>query len=163
MVVHTCNGIFNHFLASMGTEKNAYRWVIPFVHLVLFIIGDVGIELSKVFMLELVVFQFNDDTAMQNSVVEDKVGKIVFVIDNHTFLLVLKAEAFAKFKQEFMQMVYQCILQVTFCYYVFGVQPQELERKWLTNSEGRSICFRFKSAQQFLGVFAYSATEIEIS
>ena len=59
-------------------------------------------------------------------------------------------------------MVYQCILQLTFCYYVFGVQSQELEGKGLANSEGRSICFWFESTQQFLGVLAYSATEIEV-
>lgn len=60
-------------------------------------------------------------------------------------------------------MVCQCILQVTFCYYVFGIQSQELEGKGLANSDGRCIRFRLESAQQFLGIFAYATAEIEIS
>lgn len=51
-------------------------------------------------MTELVVFQLNNYIAMQDSIIEHQVGKIVFVIDNHPFLPCLKTKSLAHFKQE---------------------------------------------------------------
>ena len=65
-------------------------------------------------MAELIVFQFDDDIAVQDTIVEHQVDKVVFIVDNHPFLPCLKTKPFAHFEQELLQMRYQGILQIAF-------------------------------------------------
>ena len=48
-------------------------------------------------MRKLLVLQFDDNTTMQNAIVEHKVGVIILVIDNDALLASLKTKAFAQF------------------------------------------------------------------
>ena len=81
-------------------------------------------------MAEFVVFQFDDDIAVQDTIVEHQVGKVVFIVDNHPFLPCLEAESFAHFEQELLQMSYQGILQIVFCK-CFRAQAKKLKREWI--------------------------------
>lgn len=81
-------------------------------HLVLAVMRNVCVELSEVLMRELLVLQLYDDTAMQNAVVEHKVGIIVLVVNDNALLAGLEAEALAEFEDELLQVSYKCILQV---------------------------------------------------
>lgn len=53
-------------------------------------------------MAEFVVFEFYDDVAMEDAVVEDEVGKVVAVVNDDAFLAGLKTEAIAEFEEEFL-------------------------------------------------------------
>ena len=63
-------------------------------------------------MAEFIVLNFDYYIAMQNPVVENKVCKILLVIDYHPFLPGLKAEPFSQFQKEFLQMQDKGILKV---------------------------------------------------
>ena len=49
-------------------------------------------------MRKLLVLQFDDNTTMQNAIVEHKVGVIILVIDNDALLASLNTKAFAQFE-----------------------------------------------------------------
>ncbi len=91
MIVHAGEGVFYHLLALSSTEQDANGRVVAEAHLVL---------------------QLYDDTAMQNTVVEHKVGIIVLVVNDNALLAGLEAEALAEFEDELLQVSYKCILQV---------------------------------------------------
>ena len=65
-------------------------------------------------MREFLVFQFDNDTTMQDAVVENEVWIVVFIVNDDTLLARLKAEPFAKFKDEVLQMTDESILQIVF-------------------------------------------------
>ena len=106
------------------------------MHLVLLIVGHISIELSKVLMREFFVLQFDDDTTMQNTIVEHKVGVIILVIDNDALLASLKAETLTKLKDKLLKMANQGILQIVFIHYFLRLQSEKLKGEWLTNLQG---------------------------
>lgn len=112
MVVHAGEGVFYHLLALSSTEQDANGRIVAGAHLVLAVMRNVCVELSEVLMRELLVLQLYDDTAMQNAVVEHKVGIIVLVVNDNALLAGLEAEALAEFEDELLQVSYKCILQV---------------------------------------------------
>ena len=65
------------------------------MHFIFFIIRNVCVQLAKIFMFKLVIFQLTDYIAMQYPVIKYKICKIIFVINNDAFLTCFKAEAFA--------------------------------------------------------------------
>ena len=64
-------------------------------HFVLFIIGDLGVELAEVLVAERLGFQFHKDMALEHAVIEDKINEEMFVANEDAFLPGLKAEAVA--------------------------------------------------------------------
>ena len=62
-------------------------------HFVLFIIGDIGVELAEVLVAERLGFQFHKDMALEHAVIEDKINEEMFVANEDAFLPGLKAEA----------------------------------------------------------------------
>ena len=65
-------------------------------------------------MGEFLIFEFNDHMTVQNTIIKDKVGIEIFIIDDNTLLTRLEAKALAKFKQEFLKMVDESILYIFF-------------------------------------------------
>ncbi len=59
------------------------------------IIIDIHLHLSEILMGELVCFQVDEDIALQQSVIKDKIYIIVVFIEGETFLAGLKEEALA--------------------------------------------------------------------
>lgn len=101
------------------------------MHLIFFVIRNIRVQLPKVLMLELVVFQFADYAAMQYSVIKHDVGKIVFIIYNDAFLASLKTKALAHFQQKLLQMGEQGVLQVFFRIRFFCIKSKKLKRERL--------------------------------
>ena len=97
IVVQTCDGVFHHLFALPGAEQDANRRIVAFVHLILLIVRDVGVELAQILVTELVVLQFHNDATVKDTIVKHQVSKVVFIIDNHALLPILEAEALAQF------------------------------------------------------------------
>lgn len=53
-------------------------------------------------MAEFVVFEFYDDVAMEDAMVEDEIGKVVAVVDDDAFLTGFETEAIAEFEEKFL-------------------------------------------------------------
>lgn len=94
--------VFDHFRTGTCAKEDADGRVVAGGHLGVAVVGDVGVELAEVFVAEFVVFEFYDDVAMEDAVVEDEVGKVVAVVNNDAFLAGLKTEAIAEFEEEFL-------------------------------------------------------------
>lgn len=56
MIIHTAKGVFHHLLSFVCTKQNTDRRIVARLHFILGIIADIGIQLSYVFMAELVIF-----------------------------------------------------------------------------------------------------------
>ena len=97
-------------------------------------------------MAELVVFQLNDYVAVQDTIVEHQVGKIVFIIDNHPFLSCLETKSLSHFEQELLQMSNQGILQIIFRK-GFRAQSKKLKREWVIDGNSWQ-CVDFRPFQQ---------------
>ena len=67
-------------------------------------------------MAELVYLQLHNNMALQDAVIEHKVGKEIVLINQYAFLPGFKAEAMPHFQQEALQVVKDGLLQVVFCY-----------------------------------------------
>ena len=76
VVIHAGERVLHHLLALACAEQDADRRVVARLHFVLAIMRYVCVELSEVLVGELLVLQFYDYAAMQNAVVEHKVGII---------------------------------------------------------------------------------------
>ncbi len=94
--------VFDHFRTGTCAKEDADGRVVAGGHLGVAVVGDVGVELAEVFVAEFVVFEFYDDVAMEDAVVEDEVGKVVAVVNNDAFLAGLNTEAIAEFEEEFL-------------------------------------------------------------
>lgn len=70
---------------------------------------------------------------MEDAIVEHEVGIVVFIIDDDTFLARLKAEPFAKFKNEFLYVVNQGIFQIMLIHNFLRFQPEKLECERIVN------------------------------
>lgn len=62
-------------------------------------------------MRQFLCFQFYHHKATQQAVIKYKVGKELVVLNEYAFLASHKCETASKFKQEFLQMSYQCLFQ----------------------------------------------------
>ena len=114
LVVHAGKGVFYHFLAFASAEQDANRRIVAFMHLVLLKVRNVSVELAQILMTELVVLQFHDDAAMEDTVIEHEVGIVVFIIDDDTFLTGLETEAFTKFQEEILKVSDEGVFQIAF-------------------------------------------------
>ena len=94
--------VFDHFRTGTCAKEDADGRVVAGGHLGVAVVGDVGVELAEVFVAEFVVFEFYDDVAMEDAVVEDEVGKVVAVVNDDAFLAGLKTEAIAEFEEVFL-------------------------------------------------------------
>lgn len=94
--------VFDHFRTGTCAKEDADGRVVAGGHLGVAVVGDVGVELAEVFVAEFVVFEFYDDVAMEDAVVEDEVGKVVAIVNDDAFLAGLKTEAIAEFEEEFL-------------------------------------------------------------
>ena len=61
----------------------------------LFIIGDIGVELAEVLVAERLGFQFHKDMALEHAVIEDEIHEEMFVADEDALLPGLEAKAVA--------------------------------------------------------------------
>jgi len=100
LVIHAGEGVLYHLFSFAGAEQNTDGRIVTFMHLVLFIIGHIGIELTKMLMMELIVLQFHDNATMQDAVIEHQIRIVVFVINDNSFLSGLETKALAKLQQE---------------------------------------------------------------
>ena len=86
-------------------------------------------------MPELIHFQFHQNMALQNTMIEDQIHKPTGVADGDTLLLRLQAESVAQFQKELSQIVHQRRLQVSFRHGIFRPKTEELEDVGITNGE----------------------------
>ena len=96
-VIHVAEGVFHHLLSLAGAKQDSHRRVVARLHFMLGIIADIGIQLSYVFVSELVVFQLHNDVAVKQPVVENEVCKIILPVYDDAFLTRLETEAFPQF------------------------------------------------------------------
>jgi hypothetical protein len=89
--------VFDHFRAGACAKEDADGRVVAGGHLGVAVVGDIGVELAEVFVAEFVVFEFYDDVAMEDAMVEDEIGKVVTVVDDDAFLASFETEAIAEF------------------------------------------------------------------
>lgn len=155
MVVHAGEGVFYHLLALSSTEQDANGRIVAGAHLVLAVMRNVCVELSEVLMRELLVLQLYDDTAMQNAVVEHKVGIIVLVVNDNALLAGLEAEALAEFEDELLQVSYKCILQVMLIHDILCFQSKKFKSERLTNLQLCGIVALYRrERKQLFGIAA---------
>lgn len=80
----------------------------------LFIVSNVSIQLSKIFMAEWFILQLDNNTAMKNTVIEYQIRKIVLIVNYNALLSCLKAKPSSHFQQKFLKMIHQRLLKVRF-------------------------------------------------
>ena len=99
------------FILSRAKE-DADRRLIARRHFVLFVIGDVCIELSEVLVGKGGGFQFNEYMALEYAVIEDEVDEKVLIADEDALLAGLEAETVAHFEQEVLEAVKKGVFEV---------------------------------------------------
>ena len=112
-------------------------------------------------MRKLLVLQFDDNTTMQNAIVEHKVGVIILVIDNDALLASLKTKAFAQFEDKLLQVSDKRILQILFIYNLLCFQSEKLKGEWLAYLQrSRVVSLHRGQGKHFLWVVTNTSTEI---
>ena len=93
----------------------------------LFVVGDVGIELAEVFVAEGLGFQFNEDVALEHAVVKHEIDEEVFAANENALLPGFEAEAVAHFQEKILKAIKQRVFEVGLAHGVLGAQAEELE------------------------------------
>lgn len=141
--------VFDHFRTGTCAKEDADGRVVAGGHLGVAVVGDVGVELAEVFVAEFVVFEFYDDVAMEDAVVEDEVGKVVAVVDDDAFLAGFEAEAIAEFEEKFLQVVDERLFKVGFFDGVFCFESEEFKGERVFYDVGRLRVVVLKSSDEF--------------
>lgn len=142
-------------------EQDADWRVVARSHLVLAIMRYVCVELSEVLVGELLVLQFYDYAAMQYAVVEHKVGIVILVVYDDTFLASLEAETLAEFEDELLQVADKRILQVMLVNNFLRLQSKKLERERLAYLQlCRIVALNRRERKQLLGIGADASPDI---
>ena len=111
-------------------------------------------------MAKRLIFQFNDHTAMQDAIVENKIGIVVFIVNNNSFLTGFKAESFTHFQQKLLKVIHQGLFQITFFNRKSIIQAKKLQSQRLSyRKHGRRLIglYIFKKQLRF---FTYPGAEI---
>jgi len=101
--------------------------LVAFGHFVFLVVADVAVELAEVFVLEGIVFQFDQHVALEDAMVEDEIDEEVFAADQQAFLPGFEAEAVAEFEQEVLQPVEQRVFALAFAHHFARLEAEELE------------------------------------
>ena len=72
---------------------------------------------------------------MQDAIIENKVGIVIFIVNDDSFLPGFKAESFAHFQQKFLKVIHQGLFQIAFFNGKPIVKAKELKSQWLSNRE----------------------------
>jgi hypothetical protein len=70
----------------VGAQQNSNRRAITLGHHVLAIPTHIGIELTDIFLAEFCHFEFDQDMAFENAMVEHQIDEKMLVTDQNTFL-----------------------------------------------------------------------------
>ena len=126
-VGHAGESVFDERMILAGAQQEADGWVVPFLHHVLLIPGDVGIELADVFMAEFIHFQFHEDMALEEAVVEDEIHKASGLADEDGFLPRFETEPVTQLQEEFLEVFQQALFEIGLGDGLLRLQAQELE------------------------------------
>ncbi len=95
-----------------------------------------GVNLPGIARLEGTDFQFDEQMAAKEAVVEDEVDVVVFAANGDPPLPRLKAKARAELEEEGLEMVEECGLEIAFEIVWFFGQPGEFENVRVANQVG---------------------------
>jgi hypothetical protein len=86
--------------AIVGAQQQSYGRVIVCLHHLVLVIVHVEIQLRSILVAKTVNLQIDDDVALQDAVIENKVGFKIILINEDSFLSSLEAEAAPHLQQE---------------------------------------------------------------
>jgi hypothetical protein len=109
---------------------------------VLFVIGDVGVELAEVLVLEGIGLEFYEDVALEDTVIEDEVDEEVFVADENALLPGLETEPVAQLEEEILKAVEQGVFEVGLGHDIPRPESEELEDVGIADDVGGLERFR---------------------
>ena len=107
-------GVTYEHVALVGTEQDADRWIVTFVHLLTGVVVDIHLHLANVLMGEIFCFEIDQDETFQNVVVKHEVDVEMAAFDVEMFLPGNERKASAEFKQELLQMIDKRLLKIGF-------------------------------------------------
>ena len=123
-----------------GAEEDADGWLVAGCHFVLFVVGDVGIELAEVFVAEGLGFQFNEDVALEHAVVKHEIDEEVFASNEDAFLPGFEAEAVTHFQEKLLKAIKQRVFEVGLAHGLLGAEAEELEDVGIADDLSGSQC-----------------------
>lgn len=114
-------------VALVGTEQDADRWIVTFVHLLTGVVVDIHLHLANVLMGEIFCFEIDQDETFQNVVVKHEVDVEMAASDVEMFLTGDERKTSAKFKQKLLQMIDERLLNVGFIEMLILGQIEEFQ------------------------------------
>lgn len=107
-------GVTYEHVALVGTEQDADRWIVTFVHLLTGVVVDIHLHLANVLMGEIFCFEIDQNETFQNVVVKHEVDVEMSAFDIEMFLPSDERKTSAKFKQKLLQMIDERLFEIGF-------------------------------------------------
>ena len=92
------------FTIVSAKQQTDGRVVVGLHHLVLLVV-HIKVELQGIFVTEAIYFEVDDNVALKDAVVEDKVGFEIVLVDEYTLLPRLEAETAAHLHQHRLKVI----------------------------------------------------------
>jgi hypothetical protein len=127
LVGEVAEGELHKGLVFAGAKEDANGGLVARCHLVLFVVGNVGVELTEVLVGEGGRFEFDQDMALENPVIEDQVHKEMLVADEEALLPGFETEAMSHFEEKVLESIQQGVFEVRLAHDIAGAQAEELE------------------------------------
>ena len=107
-------GVTYEHVALVGTEQDADRWIVTFVHLLAGVVVDIHLHLADVLMGEIFCFEIDQDETFQDIIIKHEVDVEMSAFDIEMFLPSNEGKASAKFKQKLLQMIDERLFEIGF-------------------------------------------------
>lgn len=127
VLIHIGGGVFDESLVLVGNEKDSDGGIVGRFTDFHSVVVQVSIELSGIFMGEGSDLEFNENVALQDTVVKHEIDEEVVFTDEQAFLASFKAEAVAELEEEVLQVIEQGGFEIAFFDRKVGGQAEELK------------------------------------
>jgi hypothetical protein len=134
-VIHVGSGVFHQGVVFLRAEKEPHRRIVSIGHHMFAIPRHIGVELPQVFMAEGVHFEFNEDMAFKDAMVENEIHKASGFSYDDALLPGFETKPIAQFQQEFMQVVQEGIFKPGFAYRLAGFEPKKFKDVGIADGE----------------------------
>ena len=119
--------VTHEHVALIGTEQDANRRIVAFVHLLAGVVVDIHLHLTNVLMGKIFCFEIDQNETFQDIIVKHEVDVEMSAFDVEMFLPGNEGKASAKLKQELLQMIDERLLNVGFIEMLILGQLEEFQ------------------------------------
>ena len=124
--------------AVVGTQQQADGWVVVRLHHFVLVVVHVEVQLRGILVAKTIYLQIDNDVALQDAVVENKVGLEIVLINENSLLTRLKAEAAPHLQQEGLKVIQYIRFQLCFRIDFLRLYPQEFKCHRIMKNVARS-------------------------